>query len=660
MANRVISAVLTFRDENFSSGLRRANSQAGDFGRQMNSVQNRVENFKASATNAFKAVGAASVALGATAIAGLAVAVAKTTMEMDDSFAKLQAQTGAMGTDLTALKGAAKDTFTRGYGESLSEVTEAVARVKQNMKGLDNGEIANVTSNAILLSKTFDSDVNEVTRGVNNTMKAFGVSSTQAFDLFTAGGQRGLNFSNEMFDNVAEYAPLFGEMGYSAEEYFGILERGSQAGVYNLDYVNDVMKEFQIRSKDGSKATSDAMGQLSQSTQSVWKEFLNGKGTVSDVASTVVSELKGMDNQVEAGKIAVSLFGTKWEDLEADAMYAMLGTTEAMKGFEGATESAASKVENTFSNRMTQAWRDLQVSISEVVQSEGAKEFFDTIATKAEELVPKITNMAEKAIEFGNTIEDNWGPIKETVIGITTAILAFKLGMMGLSVVSTITGIITSFRTALITGTAAQWAMNIAMSANPAGLVVAAFAGLVTAGVLLYRNWDKVKAKWDTVWTSIKQGAASGVNFVIDKLNGLINVINKIPGVNIPIIPKVEWGNVKQSRDVINKTSVGGRIPEYAVGSDRITHDQYAMIHKDEMIIPARQAQRVRQAGGNIDNIDKLINKPSSVSVTNTDSNNTGSVPIQVTIQNINAGGVTVAEVAGNIVAELKLAMSNM
>lgn len=351
---------------------------------------------------------------------------------------------------------------------------------------------------------------------------------------------------------------------------------------------------------------------------------------------------------------------TKWEDLEADAMYAMLGTTEAMKGFEGATESAASKVENTFSNRMTQAWRDLQVSISEVVQSEGAKEFFDTIATKAEELVPKITNMAEKAVEFGNTIEDNWGPIKETVIGITTAILAFKLGMMGLSVVSTITGIITSFRTALITGTAAQWAMNIAMSANPAGLVVAAFAGLVAAGVLLYRNWDKVKAKWDTVWTSIKQGAASGVNFVIDKLNGLINVINKIPGVNIPIIPKVEWGNVKQSRDVINKTSVGGRIPEYAVGSDRITHDQYAMIHKDEMIIPARQAQKVRQAGGNIDNIDKLINKPSSVSVTNTDSNNTGSVPIQVTIQNINAGGVTVAEVAGNIVAELKLAMSNM
>lgn len=235
MTNRVISAVLTFRDENFSSGLRRANSQAGDFGRQMNTVQNKVEKFKTSATKAFKAVGAASVALGATAIAGLGVAVAKTTMEMDDSFAKLQAQTGAMGTDLTALKGAAKDTFTRGYGESLEEVSNAVSRVKQNIKGLDNGEIATATSHAMLLASTFDSDVNEVTRGTNNLMQAFGIESEKAFDLFTAGGQRGLNFSNEMFDNVAEYAPLFGEMGYSAEEYFGILERGAQAGVYNLD-----------------------------------------------------------------------------------------------------------------------------------------------------------------------------------------------------------------------------------------------------------------------------------------------------------------------------------------------------------------------------------------------------------------------------------------
>lgn len=423
------------------------------------------------------------------------------------------------------------------------------------------------------------------------------------------------------------------------------------------------MKEFQIKSKDGSKATSDAMGELSKDTQKVWKDFLNGKGTVSDVASTVVSELKGMDNQVEAGKIGVGLFGTKFEDLEADAVYAMLGTTEAMKNFEGATESAAQAVEGSFLNRIKSAWRDLQVGISDVVQSAGAQEFFDTIATKAEELVPKITNLAEKAVEFGNTIEDNWGPIKETVIGITTAIVAFKVGMMGLTVVSAVTGFITAFRTALITGTAAQWAMNIAMSANPAGLVVAAFAGLVTAGVLLYRNWDKVKEKWDTVWNSIKKGAASGVNFVIDKLNALINVINKIPGVNIPIVPKVEWGNVKMPASdgkIYNATTSkkAQLAASYDVGSNRITHDQVANIHKDEMIIPARQAQKVRQAGGNIDNIDKLINKPSQHTlVAGNESSNNGKTFGDI---NIYPKGLTSSEVINELVPKLKLVLANM
>lgn len=666
MANRVISAVLKFRDENFSEGLRRANSQAGDFGRQMHAVQNRVEGFKNSASNAFKAVGAAAKALGAAGIATLGSAVAKATVEMDSSFSKLQAQTGAMGADLNALKGAAKEAFTRGYGENLDEVSNAVARVKQNMKSIDNGEIANVTSNAMLLANTFDSDVNEVTRGVNNTMKAFGVSSTKAFDLFTAGGQRGLNFSNEMFDNMAEYAPLAAEMGYSAEQYFGILERGAQAGVYSLDYVNDVMKEFQIRSKDGSKATSDAMGELSKGTQKVWKDFLNGKGTMADVASTVVSELQGMDDQVAANQIGVGLFGTKFEDLEADAMYAMLGSTEAMKGFEGATASAAEAVENSFTNRIKSAWRDMTVGIAEAASSPVGKEFLDGLASAAENMVPKIEAVVEKAFEMGNTIRDNWGPIKETVIGVTVAVAAFKVGMTTLSIVSTITGFIKAFRGALAAGTAAQWAMNAAMSANPAGLVVIGISALIAAGVLLYRNWDQVSAGWEKAWNLIKKGAAAGVNFVIDQLNALIGVINKIPGVNIPIVPKVEWGNVKQMPAQDGKvynasTSKSAQFAaSYDVGSNRITHDQFANIHKDEMIIPARQAERVRQAGGNINNIDKLISKPSPIAVTTSGDNSNGTGTIQVIIQNISAAGVTVAEVAGEIVSELKLALANM
>lgn len=667
LSKRVISAVLKLQDESFSSGLRKANKEAGDFGRYINVVQNKVEGFKKSAVDAFKTVGKAATTIGVgaavTAIGATIAGATKTAFEMNDAFNMLENQTGATAAQMKEYESAAKSVFGKGYGESINEVTNALARVKQNMHNIDNGEISKVTSNSLLLAKTFDSDVNEVTRGANNMMEAFGITADKAFDLFTAGGQRGLNFSNEMFDNVAEYSSLFGAMGYSAEEYFGIMERGAKAGVYNLDYVNDVMKEFQIRAKDGSKATSAAMGALSKNTQNVWKDFSKGKGTVSDVASAVVGELKGMDDQIAANQIAVSLFGTKWEDLEADAMYAMLGTQDAMKDFEGTMESASAKTENNIKNRLVGAWRNLQVGIADTANGSGAQEFLGAVATKAEELVPKIIGVVESAIDLGNTIKEHWPQIRETIIGITIALATFKAGMTAMTIVKTITGFIKSYRTAVAAGTAAQWAMNTALAANPVGIVIAAVAGLTAGIVLLYRNSEKFRGAWDSAWSAIKSAAETGVNSIIGALNKMIELINRIPGVNIPIIPKVDWSHIgtmptQDNRVANGSTSEFRMMSSYDVGSNRISHDQVAQIHKDEMILPARQAQRVRASGGNIDNIDQLVRQqPQTVTVTSGQNNESG---ITVIIENITAAGVTVAELANELVTELKLQLSNI
>lgn len=235
MAGRVISAVLKFKDENFRSGLRKANKEAGDFGRAVNVVQNKVENFNKSATRAFKAVGAAAGAAAVTGITVLAGAVGQSVLEMDESFNMLQAQTGASAEVMKEFENTAKNVFSKGYGENINEVTSAIANVKQNMHGLNAGEFESMTKDAMAFTKIFDEDINEVTRASNNMMSAFGVSAKKSMDMFTYGAQNGLNFSKEMLDNVSEYSPLFGEMGYSAEQYFGILERGSKAGVYNLD-----------------------------------------------------------------------------------------------------------------------------------------------------------------------------------------------------------------------------------------------------------------------------------------------------------------------------------------------------------------------------------------------------------------------------------------
>lgn len=438
-----------------------------------------------------------SAAIGAAGIgAGMAAA------QFDNAAGKIQAALGMTADEAEKLENKAKNVWKAGFGESLEEVADALIRVKQNMHNLDDGEVEKVTQNALLLAKTFDSDVNEVTRAANNLMEGFGLSADEAFDLMTAGAQRGLNFSNELFDNLSEYVPLWSQMGFSAEEMFGVLERGVQSGVYNLDYLNDVMKEFQIRVKDGSKTTSDAFVELSNETQKVWKDFLDGKVTVADVAYAVVGELKSMDDQVLANQIGVGLFGTKWEDLESKAMYAMLGSKEAMEDFEGSMQKASDAMEQTFGQR----WESFTRNAATTLEPLG-----NALLGIAEDWLPKVASALESVANWFA----NLSPFVQQMIVVFGA-LVVAIGP-ALVIIGQIVSALGTLIPLFTSGGAVATAFGAVISAlsGPIGIAIAAITALIAIGVALYKNWDEVSVFltqcWEgiqnvasTVWTAIK------------------------------------------------------------------------------------------------------------------------------------------------------------
>ena len=134
-----------------------------------------------------------------------------------------------------------------------------------------------------------------------------------------------------------------------------------------------------------------------------------------------------------------------------------------------------------------------------------------------------------EGIEFAREHSDILIPILQ---GVVVGFGAFKiLRGVNLAVRAFNSGMILSASTALATqGPIA--ALNAVVAANPFGVAAIAIGALVAGGILLYKNWDKVKAKGAELFSEIQERGAPIFEFfggVIESLGkGAIEVFNTI------------------------------------------------------------------------------------------------------------------------------------
>lgn len=106
--------------------------------------------------------------------------------------------------------------------------------------------------------------------------------------------------------------------------------------------------------------------------------------------------------------------------------------------------------------------------------------------------------------------------------------------------------------------------LNIALRANPIGIVITLLGALVAAGVYVYKNWDTIKAKAIELWNKFSEtfpGLASVVTNAFNRTIEIVNIAKAIFGELIDFVKNVftgQWGDAWTNVQNIFKNAFEG------------------------------------------------------------------------------------------------------
>lgn len=497
--------------------------------------------------------GWSNMAMGATTVAGGVMAIQGAlgpAIEMDRALAEVASLDvqkevlGALGRE--ALK------LSIQYGESATEIVRSSYDIQSAIAGLEGNELPAFTRASTTLAKATKADTATIT---NYMGTMYGIFEQQAKQMGKA------NWVEDVAGKTALAVQLFKTTGQGMADAFGAIGANATAAGISMDEQFAVLGQLQATMSGGEAGTKFKafLAGVGGAQKALGLQFTDAAGNMLPVL-TIMDKLKakyGETMSVAEGDELKKAFGSD----EAVAMIKLLMTNT--KGLAtninalanthgmGKAEQMAAAMTDQW-ERVTQAWFAIRAAAFGVVLpainavvgvfADGA-----TTVLRWTHLFPNLTKVvsyALLAIVGLSMVTGTW----MLVAGVA------KLATLGLGIAwSVIMAPLNLLKAGLVAFRAIMLAVNIAMYANPVGLIIAGIVLLIGAVAAVIYYWDDLKqtlADWgvfDAVQAMIDGAAAGWASFMqlladlspfqlLGKaVDWLIDKLNMIPGVNIEL-----------------------------------------------------------------------------------------------------------------------------
>lgn len=489
-------------------------SKMSEAGQKIKGVGDSVKGFGEGMT---KKVTAPIVGIGAAAIAAF--------NEVDAGLDTIITKTGASGEALDSMQKSMEDLATS-IPTSFEDAGTAVGEVNTRF-GVMGDDLTELSGQFIKFAQLNGTDVSGSIDKVQSSMAAFGIETKDAgyvLDILNKAGQDTGVSLDTLSSTMTANSTVLQEMGFDFNQSAGFIANLSKNGIDASAVMAGLKKALANATKEG-KPLDQALAELQES-------------------------LTNAKDDTEAMQLATELFGSKaGPQLAAALQEGRISLDETANSITGWGNSVSTTFDATLD-----APDKLKVTLNEL-KIVGA----DLGGTLLEMLVPAL----EKLSEVVKSARDAWNGLddgqKKTIITIGGAVavigpllvaLGSVIGAIG-TIVTTVGGAITAVGGLAAAFTAAGGVAGILSTAggvlagvfaalvSPIGLAIAAVAAITAAGILLYQNWDTVKAKaaeladaakqkWEEIKTNITNAVNNAKQAVEEKFGAIKTKIEQV------------------------------------------------------------------------------------------------------------------------------------
>lgn len=174
---------------------------------------------------------------------------------------------------------------------------------------------------------------------------------------------------------------------------------------------------------------------------------------------------------------------------------------------------------------------------SYITNGQFAKDATDIFKTALETLAVWANNVTEAVLAFSNWCVEHQATIEQIAIKIGSFAAAFALVNAAIKAWTIVC--------AIATGITTGFASAIAFLTSPVTLATALIGALIAAGVLLYKNWDEVKAKCAELWSAVVEKFEAIKTTVLNAVNQIKEWINKMK----LVIPEIAAAALQRAKD---------------------------------------------------------------------------------------------------------------